>query len=358
MALQQRGDPVSGLTFPFEAKPGPGEAILVAPGVLWARLPLPFSLDHINIWLVEDGDGWAVIDTGLRGAQTEALWHQLFTGPMGGRPVTKVVVTHLHPDHVGQAGWLCRHFGVPLWMTREEFLTARLLCLDVRDEPPPEAVDFYRRAGFTDTMMQTYMARGFGSFAQGVTDLPLGHWRLHDGGTIEIGGKDWEVVVGRGHSPEHASLWCADLGLLISGDQVLPRISSNVSVNLSDPEGDPLTDWLDSLDLIARRVPDDVMVLPSHNEPFYGLHHRLTRLAIGHQRRLDTIIEALEVPRHAVDLLGPMFRRPLTGHDLMLALGEGLAHLHCLRQRGMIARDEGADGIHYWRRLVAARDAA
>lgn len=349
---------MSGLTFPFEAKPAPGEAMVVAPGVFWARLPLPFSLDHINIWLIEDGEGWAVVDTGLRGGQTEELWHQLFSGPMAGRPVTKVIVTHLHPDHVGQAGWLCRHFGVSLHMTREEFLLARLLCLDMRGEPPAEAVAFYARAGFSPAMLEKYRRRGFGHFGQGVTDMPLGYNRLEDGGAIEIGGRPWQVVVGRGHSPEHASLWCEELQVMISGDQVLPRISSNVSVQLSEPEADPLADWLRSIDDIARRVPDDVLVLPSHNEPFRGLHHRLNRLATGHERRLNTILDALEEPRHAVDLLGPMYRRPLEGDDLMLGLGEGLAHLHCLRGRGLVTREMGADGVHYWRRLAVARDAA
>lgn len=341
------------LNFPFEGKPEPGGTIEVAPGVHWVRFPLPFSLDHINVWLIEDGEGWAVVDTGLRGPETEAQWHRLFEGTMGGRPVTRVFVTHLHPDHVGQAGFLTRHFGAELWMTREEFLLARLLCLDVRPEPPPEAVEFYRRCGFSGEMLETYKARGFGNFSLGVTEMPLGHRRLADGDTVEIGGNLWEVVVGRGHSPEHACLWCPALGLLISGDQVLPRISSNVSVGVSDPEGDPLTDWLASLETVARRVPDDVLVLPSHNEPFTGLHHRLQRLAIGHQRRLDLIMEALDEPRHAIDLMGPMFRRKLEGSDLMLAVGEGLAHLHCLRSRGLIAREDGADGVRYWRRLAA-----
>lgn len=341
------------LNFPFEGKPEAGETIEVAPGVHWARFPLPFSLDHINVWLIEDGEGWAVVDTGLRGPETEAMWHRLFRGVMGGRPVTRVFVTHLHPDHVGQAGFLTRHFGAELWMTREEFLLARLLCLDVRPEPPPEAVEFYRRCGFSGEMLETYKARGFGNFSLGVTEMPLGHRRLADGDTVEIGGNPWEVVVGRGHSPEHACLWCPVLGLLISGDQVLPRISSNVSVGVTDPEGDPLTEWLLSLDEVARRVPDDVLVLPSHNEPFTGLHHRLQRLAVGHQRRLDLIMEALDEPRHAIDLMGPMFRRKLEGSDLMLAVGEGLAHLHCLRRRGLIAREEGAGGVYHWRRLVA-----
>lgn len=346
------------LTFPFEDKPAPGEAIPVAPGVWWLRFPLPFSLDHINCWLIEDGEGWAVVDTGLRGPETEAMWQQLFAGVMQGRPITRVFATHMHPDHIGQAGFLCRHFGADLWMTREEFLIARVLCLDVRAEPPPAAVEFYRRCGFTDEMLDNYRKRGFGNFSLGVTEMPLGHRRLSDGDRIEIGGRIWEIVIGRGHSPEHACFWCPELAVLISGDQVLPKISSNVSVGLTEPEGDPLTEWLDSLEDIPRRVPDDVLVLPAHNEPFYGLHSRLQRLIQAHQRRLDVIMEALDEPRHALDLLGPMFRRKLEGSDLLLAVGEGLAHLHCLRRRGLIERQEAGDGVHFWRRLVSLRDAA
>ncbi len=343
---------MSGLTFPFTETPAPGETVEVARGVHWARFPLPFSLDHINVWLLEDGEGFAVVDTGLRGEATEALWHRLFAGVMGGRPITRVLVTHLHPDHVGQAGFLVRRFSADLWMTREEFLLARLLCLDVRPEPPAEAVDFYRRAGFSPEMLETFKRRGFGNFSLGVTEMPLGHRRLCDGDRLSIGGRHWEVVVGRGHSPEHASLWCPADHLLISGDQVLPRISSNVSVGVTDPEGDPLTEWLDSLEALEGRVPDDVLVLPSHNEPFRGLHHRLHRLAVGHQRRLDAIMEALDEPKHAIDLMGPMFRRKLEGTDLMLAVGEGIAHLHCLRTRGQILRETAADGVHYWRRAA------
>ena len=349
---------VGSLSFPFPDKPAPGHAIEVAPGVHWVRFTLPFSLDHINCWLIEDGEGWAVVDTGLRGHETEEQWRRLFTGVMGGRPVTRVFATHLHPDHIGQAGFLVRHFGAPLWMTRAEFLLARVLCLDVRPEPPAEAVDFYRRCGFTPEMIETYKARGFGNFSLGVTEMPVGYQRMSDGDRIEIGGDEWEVVVGRGHSPEHACLWSPTRKLLISGDQVLPRISSNVSVGVTEPEADPLTDWLDSLEILARRIPDDVMVLPAHNEPFTGLHYRLQRLAQGHQRRLDITVDALEEPRHALDLMLPMFKRKLEGTDLMLALGEGLAHLHCLRARGLIMREEGADGVHYWRRLATARDAA
>ena len=222
------------LEYPFSSKPALGETLEVAPGVLWIRMTLPYTLNHINLWALEDGDGWAIVDTGVRDKETTDAWRKIFANGFGGRPVTRVFVTHMHPDHVGMAGWLVRRFSCRLWMTRAEYLTCRVLVADTGREAPTEGVSFYRRAGWTDDQLETYRTR-FGSFGKSVYALPDNFRRLHDGEVLTIGERQWEVVIGNGHSPEHACLVCHESGLLISGDHVLPRISSNVSVFPTEP---------------------------------------------------------------------------------------------------------------------------
>jgi glyoxylase-like metal-dependent hydrolase (beta-lactamase superfamily II) len=279
---------------------------------------------------------------------TAAAWRTLVAGPLGGRPITRVFVTHMHPDHVGMAGWLTRKFGCRLWMSRLEYLNCRVLVADTGREAPSDGVEFYRRAGWDEDSIEQYRAR-FGGFGKGVYKLPDSYRRLVDGETIRIGAHDWRVVVGSGHSPEHACLHCPELQLLISGDQVLPRISSNVSVFPTEPDADPLGEWLDSLARIATVVPDDVLVLPSHNEPFKGLHARLQSLIDGHQRGLERLRRSLETPKRAVDVFGALFARDVRSdtHLLGMATGECIAHLNYLVQRDEL-RVENRDGVAWY----------
>lgn len=325
------------LTYPFGSPPEPGRSIEIAPGVLWMRMPLPFALTHINVWALRDGEGWAIVDCGVQTEPTLAAWRALLAedGSLQGRPITRVFATHMHPDHVGMAGWLTRQFDCPLWMTPLEYMTCRVLAADTGREAPADGIRFYRRAGWTADDLATYQAR-FGGFGKLIHRLPDSFHRLSDGDRIRIGDHAWEVVVGRGHSPEHASLYCRELRLLISGDQVLPRISSNVSVYPTEPAADPLADWLDSLAIIRQRVADDVLVLPAHNEPFHGLHLRLGQLEESVASGLAKLRECLAEPRRVVDVFGALFRRPITQepHLLSLATGESLAHLHYLVGRG------------------------
>ncbi|WP_309087718.1 MBL fold metallo-hydrolase [Phenylobacterium sp.] len=335
------------LSYPFEASPAAGEAVDVAPGVKWLRMPLGGPLGFINVWAIREGEGWAIVDTGLGGVATRDAWRAAFQGPLEGRPVTRVFVTHMHPDHIGMAGWLTRKFGCQLWITRLEFVTCRSLALDTGREAPEVAVTFYRAAGWDEDAIDQYKAK-FGGFGRGLHVLPDSFRRLNDGERIRIGDHEWEVVVGSGHSPEHASLWCRDLKLMISGDQVLPKISSNVSVFPTEPEADPLTDWLTSLKAIKARVPDDVLVLPAHNEPFHGLHARLDHLVAGHERGLARLVAELATPKRVVDVFHVLFRRPIGPELLGLATGESLAHLNCLLRRGLGRRERDADGIDWY----------
>ncbi len=333
-----------GLTYPLgEYAPGYGDVFPIAPGVGWTRLPVPGSLKHINVWLLDDGDGVAVVDTGLNIPASREAWQKA----LGGRRVTRVIVTHFHPDHIGCAGWLCDTHGAALWMNRTEWLMARMLTADIREAPPAEAVAQVRAAGWTDAQVDAMRGRGWGSFAKVVSPVPVGHIRLRERDVIRIGARDWTVWIGSGHTPEHVCLVDQDGGLMIAGDQVLPRITSNVSVSISEPLGDPLGDWLGSIDTF-RALPDTLLILPAHGEPFKGLHARLDRLADGHHDSLDRLqVHIAKAPARAVDCFGVLFKRPIDDSIRGLATGEAMAHLRHLEVTGRASR-ENRDGAHWF----------
>lgn len=342
------------LTYPFGGPedgrgPAPGELIEVAPGVRWWRVPMWGPLRHVNGYVLDGRDGFSVVDTGINSDESVAAWKTLLAGPLAGERLMQVLVTHMHPDHVGLAGWLCRHHDAPLLMTRAEWLYARMLIADRRDATPPEMIAFWRAAGWNDEQVAEASARGWGNFARLVARLPLGFVRLKDGDTLAIGDGRWEVVTGSGHSPEHACLVDRERRVMIAGDQVLPRISSNVSLTVSEPEGDPLGDWLASIDKL-RRLPEDLLVLPGHGDPFYGLHARLDALAAEHAERLDMVADALVQPRRAIDCFAQLFRRPIDDPMMLgLATGEALAHLRRLEVEGRAVR-EVRDGVWWFHR--------
>ena len=336
------------LVYPLEQTPETGETVEIAPGVLWMRMPLGGSLAFINVWAIRDGDGWAVVDTGMRTDQTSQAWRKVFSGPLGGAPITRVFVTHLHPDHVGLAGWITRKFACRLWMTRLEYLQCRMLVADTGREAPADGIDFYRAAGWDEDALENYKAR-FGGFGKAIYQLPDAYRRMADGEEIVIGDHSWRVVVGSGHSPEHACLYCPELNLLISGDQVLPKISSNVSVFPTEPDGDPLNDWLTSLARIKTLIPDDVLVLPAHNDPFIGLHARLDHLINGHERGLERLMRSLAEPKRSVDVFGALFARKIDSDLLGMATGESLAHLNCLVERGRAVVERDDKGVNWYR---------
>ncbi len=330
------------LVYPFGmARPADGGLAEVAEGVFWLRMPLPFSLDHINLWVLDGGDHWVVVDTGVNSPAVADHWRTLLAGPLAGKPVGRIVVTHYHPDHVGLAGWLSRKTGAPLLMTRGEFMLARVLTLDCAPEVPADVIAFHAAAGWSEADIARMEAAGWGRFARGVARLPTGYRRLRDEEVVEIGGRRWQVVVGSGHSPEHGCLFSPADGILISGDQVLPRITSNVSVYPTEPGADPLGEWLASIDRL-RGLPADTLVLPAHNEPFTGLHARLDQLAADHQDKLDRLAAFLTVPRTAVECFPTLFGRRIAAEEMQMATGEALAHLGWLLHRGLVTAE--ADG--------------
>jgi glyoxylase-like metal-dependent hydrolase (beta-lactamase superfamily II) len=343
------GEERRGLFYPHgKWTPEPGSLFAVADGVFWLRMPLPFSLDHINLWVLDDGAGWAVVDTGLNAKPCKDLWRALMDGPLAGRPITRVIVTHYHPDHLGLAGWLCRKGGVPLEIARAEYLLARTLMLDVRDVPPEEAVNFYARAGWPADAVERLRASGWGRFNMVVADLPIGFQRLREGDVLRIGGRAWRVVGGSGHSPEHVCLVCDSDRLMISGDQVLPRITSNVSVYPTEPRANPLKDWLDSIDRLATLDPG-LTVMPAHNEPFTRLHVRLDQLRGDHLKKLDALEEFCAEPRTAFDSFKTLFGRAIGEGEIQMATGEALAHLHWLEAHGRVERIAAPDADRFVR---------
>lgn len=338
----------AGLVFPCGEAPAPGSARAIAPGVQWLRFPLSSASGSVNVWALQEGAGWALVDTGIHSAATEQLWRAVLAsdGALGGPP-TRIIGTHQHADHVGMAGWLQRECGCDLWMTRTEYMGAHLMHELRSREASAQILAFYRRAGWDDAALAAYRAPGTPGLRP-----PDSFHRLEDGQRLSVGGQDWQVITGSGHSPEHACLYDRSRQLLISGDQVLPIVSSNVSVWPVEPQGDPLRDWLQSIDKLRALVPDDVLVLPSHDDPFRGLHARLDQLAAKRARGLDKVRGALSGgARRAADLLEPLFGRTRFGDNftLQLATGEALAYLHYLRTEGEVRCALDAQGVAWYR---------
>jgi glyoxylase-like metal-dependent hydrolase (beta-lactamase superfamily II) len=339
----------SQLAYPFgDTLPAPGRLHQLAPGVFWARMPLPFALDHINLWLLRDEvdgrAGWSVVDCGVATDATKAAWEQLFTGELAGQPLLRVFATHCHPDHVGLSGWLCERFGAAFWTTAAEFGFARMMAAALPGVDGPSAIPHFERHGLADPAMLEHMRSRRSYYPSLVPAVPDSYVRLHDTQAVKIGNARWRVITGFGHSPEHAALYSDELKLLISGDMVLPRISTNVSVFAVEPEGNPLQQYLDSLGKFAD-LPDETLVLPSHGKPFHGLHKRIAQLRAHHTERLAEVVAACAEPKSAVEIVPLMFRRQLDAHQLSFALGEALAHLHKLWADGTLRRVPGADGV-------------
>lgn len=344
--IEPGADGQRGLSYPLGPAPAPGEAIVAAPGVMWLRMPLPMQLNHVNVYAIADGEGWAIVDTGIRTPDAVAGWEAALSGPLGGRPVTRVICTHMHPDHIGLAGWLCERFDAPLLMTQLEYVTGRMLVADTGPAPESGAI-FWRAAGWSEDQIEGYREH-YGRFSQGVAPLPAGYVRLTGGTVLSIGGEDWTIVVGNGHSPEHACLWRQSDGVLISGDQILPRISSNVSVWPTEPLADPLHDWMASLERLGALFPAGTLVLPGHGEPFTGVLPRIEALERGHRVSLKRLERTLRTPSRAVDVFGALFARPVGGGLLGMATGEAIAHLNYLAGQGRVRRDRDAAGVDWW----------
>ncbi|WP_333828624.1 MBL fold metallo-hydrolase [Pararhodobacter sp.] len=343
--------PASGqIRFPFEAPPAPGTATEVAPGVLWMRLPLPMALDHVNVYALDDGAGWTVVDTGFDTGKTRELWQALLKGPLAGRPVTRVLATHHHPDHIGLAGWFQSEHGAELWTSRTAWLFARMLALDVQERATPESLAFWRDAGMDAALLEERAAERPFNFADVVAPMPLGFHRLREGGHVRIGGRQWVVRTGNGHAPEHLTLWSLDDNLVIGGDQLLPGISANLGVYATEPQADPVGEWLESCAALGAFARDDHLVLPGHKLPFTGLPVRLRQMTENHQGALARLEAHLSEPRRATECFPPLFKREIGPDVYGLALVETVGHLNHLLASERVSRWRGADGAWLWQR--------
>jgi glyoxylase-like metal-dependent hydrolase (beta-lactamase superfamily II) len=333
------------LDYPWAAPPPSGEAAPIAPGVWWIRMPLPFALDHINLWLLEEGDGWTLVDTGYGDGPTRALWATHFGTTLRDQPVKHVIATHFHPDHLGNGAWLARRFDCPVTMTHSEFLTAHAVFAQHATHAIGDTCALFAAHGMAATPVAELAGRG-NHYRSGVPELPERFIRILDGDAVCAGGGEWRVLCGHGHSPEHASLHDERRAVLISGDMLLPRISTNIAVWAAMPDGDPLGQFLASIAKFDE-LPPDTLVLPSHGLPFRGIALRVGQLQAHHAARLaelDDAIRAAREPVSAAQMLPVLFRRELDLQQHFFAMGEAIAHLNHLWHRGRIRRTVASDG--------------
>ena len=343
-AAAAAGKPAA-LVYPYRA-PEAGSLTEIAPGILWLRMPMPMVLNHINLYLLAAGDGWLIVDTGPATPEAIAVWKSLFAGPLAGARIAGVVCTHFHADHSGLARMLCARSGAPLLMTPMEYFW-RLAWPGVLTELPAEHAAYYHECGFPADMARE-ANEIFATFAL-IQPLPLSFHRLREHDALPHTDDDWRVLIGHGHSPEHAMLYSAARSALISGDQLLPQISTNISVTAIDPAAEPLSKWLASLERLLA-IPDDTLVLPAHGLPFRGLHARVAQLQSHHARVLSrTLAACAEQPCSAYRVSKALFPGPLKGIAHVLALGESLAHLHYLARSGDVASALDASGVRRFR---------
>ena len=340
------------LKYPFEQSPKDDALVEVAEGVLWARMPLPMSLDHINVYLLEGEDGWWIIDTGMKLPDAVERWEAIFTRALDAKPLVGVVCTHMHPDHLGMAGWLCERWKAPLYMSYSEFFHAQTFSRLDEDDQSWQRREFYQRHDMDSAWIDEQL-EGKPGFGEAVWRIPLSFRRMQEGDTLYIGTRAWQIMIGRGHSPEHVCLYSASDKLLISGDQILPRISSNVSVHNTEPEANPLAQWLKSLRRFSS-LPAETLVLPSHGKVFYGLRERLHALIQGHEEDLKMLEErCCSDNLTSRELMHLLFPRKLRGYHIGLALGETIAHLNYLTHGGKLVR-ELSDGVYRYRKATVS----
>jgi glyoxylase-like metal-dependent hydrolase (beta-lactamase superfamily II) len=345
----------SALSYPLaDTLPAPGRCVDVAPGVRWLRMGLPFALDHINLWLLRDEQdgvqGWTIVDCGIANDSTRAHWQLIFEQELQGLPVLRVIVTHMHPDHVGLADWLTQHWSTPthecrLWMSATDWHAARVAIAATTSFGGDKTAQFFALHGLTDSQALDKVRARSNYFSSMVPTLPARYRRLMDGMVVTVRGHAWHCIAGYGHAPEHIALHCPALGVLISGDMVLPRISTNVSVYDAEPEANPLPLFLRSL-AAMRSLPLETLVLPSHGKPFVGLHTRIEQLTDHHHHRYADLLRACaERPGSAADMVPVLFKRQLDLHQMTFAMGEAIAHLHALAEDGRMRRVPGTDGV-------------
>lgn len=336
------------IRYPHDTPPPEGETLEIAPGIHWIRLPLPMKLDHVNCYALDDGNSWTIVDTGFSSRKGRAIWDRLLAGPLAGKPVSRVIATHHHPDHVGLAGWFIAR-GAELLMPRTPWLLTRMLTLDEQPTYSPESIRFYTRAGMDADVLTTRLTERPFNFADCVHPLPLGFTRLTEGQSITMAGRPWTVRMGDGHAPEHATFWTDDI--VLGGDQLLPSISANLGVYPTEPEADPVADWLAACDRLAPFATDTQLILPGHKLPFTGLPKRMQQYTENHHSALDRLRAHLTTPHSAAQCFLPLFKRDISGGEYGLALVEAMAHVNHLWLAGEASRTLSSDGAYMFQML-------
>ena len=334
------------LRYPWETPPGPGDVIEVTPGVLWVRLKLPFQLKHVNIYLLADGDGWAMVDSGFGNEETIEAWTALFEGPLAHVKITRLIVTHSHPDHVGLAGWIVERFNCPLYMSQVEYLQSVYHQNRGTEDRKMAQRLFFRRHGMDESLTDKLLGRGQ-DYLKRVSTLPASYHRISHGDEISIGTRRFKVITGGGHALDQVMLYCAADKLFLSADQVLSKISPNVSVWAVEPHQNSLGEYLASLASLTTTLPYDVLVLPGHGVPFYGLKTRIKQLADHHEERCGLIAAACwEAPKTSSELVPVVFnKRPLDPHQMGFAAGELIAHVNYMLVEGRLTVEPNTDGV-------------
>lgn len=327
----------SELVYAFgDTLPETGRCMQVAPGVYWLRMGLPFALNHINLWLLEEEAGWTIVDCGIANEDTRAAWEVIFAHELRGLPILRVIATHCHPDHIGLAEWLCTRWQVPFYITLGEYGFARMLAAGLPGTDGAAMINFFRSHGLAQDKLAQLEGRK-NHYQTLVPTVPAHFIRLEEATPLQIGQQTWRIITGSGHSPEHAALYCESLGVMISGDMVLPRISTNTSVFAVEPEADAVGNFLQSLKKFLP-LPADTLILPSHGKPFRGLHARIVQLTTHHAERLAEVLAVCDTAKSAADIVPIMFTRALDMHQMTFAMGEALAHLHRLWYEGKLLR--------------------
>lgn len=340
---------VKGLGFPWPEPPAFGEAMEIAQGVLWIRLSLPMALDHVNVYALDDGASWTIVDTGVHTKKAVAMWENLLAGALGGKPVGRVILTHHHPDHVGMAGWF-KTRGAEILASRTAWLFARMLILDVEETVTPEAQAFWRAAGMDEALIAKRVSERPYNFADIAAPLSVGYTRLREGDVLEAGGRRWDIFEGNGHAPEHLTFWSRDDNLVIAGDQIISSISPNLGVYPTEPDADPVGEWIASCEKFEALAREDHIVLSGHKRPFTGLPFRMRQLKENHVSGLNRLAEYLAEPKTAVECFPVLFKRTIDGGTYGLALVEAVAHLNHLLKEGRVTREKDANGAWLWRK--------
>ena len=333
-----KGDELPSATTPIE----------ISEGILWFRFPMPIALDHINIYLLEDNDGWVLIDTGMADPVSIETWEIILKKYTAKRPIIRIIGTHFHPDHVGLAGWLLDRIDAEFWMSQIEWLSARQAYLDAEEVSLVNMRKFYDLAGLGTSEKNLYYEIG-NDYREMVSPIPSVYKRIEKETIFLIGGRTWQPIFGSGHSPDHVTLYNKKDQIVLGGDMLLPRITPIIAVWWQEPDGNPLDGYLKFLEGIEVAT-EETIVLPAHDLPYKGLLTRIKDLIQHHQNRLEITFECCSETVTASCIMKALFRRDLDAFQTRFAIGETIAHINYLLHKKEISRHLSQDHSYLYQK--------